>query len=203
MSNVMCVTNRLLCEAPFLERIEQIAKSRPKAIILREKDLSAKAYQELAKEVMAICKRYEVTCILHSHVSVAKALKNPAIHLPLPILRTLPEEVRKSFSMLGASCHSVLEAQEAQNLNCTYIIAGHIFATDCKKDLPPRGLAFLSKVCQSVQIPVWAIGGISPQNISSIPPTKAQGICLMSSLMQCQNPTQYIKTLSCSFTTFH
>ena len=203
MSNVICVTNRLLCEEPFLERVEQIAKSKPKAIILREKDLSVEDYQDLAKEVMTICKRHEVTCILHSHVAVAKALKSPAIHLPLPILRTLPEEVRKSFSILGASCHSVSEAQEAQNLNCTYIIAGHIFATDCKKGLPPRGLEFLREVCQSVQIPVWAIGGISPQNISFIQTTKAQGACLMSSLMQCQNPTEYIKALSSQSATSH
>lgn len=39
--------------------------------------------------------------------------------------------------------------------------AGHIFATDCKKGLPPRGLDFLKNVCDAVGIPVYAIGGIN------------------------------------------
>ena len=80
------------------------------------------------------------------------------------------------------------DAQEAERLGCTYITAGHIFATDCKKGLPPRGLSFLREVCRTVQIPVWAIGGIEPENFLSVMATGAQGGCVMSGLMTCSNP---------------
>ena len=49
---------------------------------------------------------------------------------------------------------------EAERLGATYVTAGHIFTTDCKKGLPPRGLDFLKNVCDAVTIPVYGIGGI-------------------------------------------
>ena len=72
---------------------------------------------------------------------------------------------------------------EAQALGCTYITAGHVFETDCKKGLPGRGLAFIQKVSAAVEIPVYAIGGIAPSNVSQVKAAGASGVCLMSSLM--------------------
>ena len=56
--NIIAVTNRKLCERHFLEQVERICQMHPKALILREKDLSEKEYEELAKKVMAICAEY-------------------------------------------------------------------------------------------------------------------------------------------------
>ena len=49
---------------------------------------------------------------------------------------------------------------EAERLGAAYVTAGHIFTTDCKKGLPPRGLDFLKNVCDAVTIPVYGIVGI-------------------------------------------
>ena len=75
------------------------------------------------------------------------------------------------------------EALEAQALGCTYITAGHVFETDCKKGLPGRGLEFLRNVCSAVDIPVYGIGGIDADNIALVRNAGATGACLMSSLM--------------------
>ena len=77
------------------------------------------------------------------------------------------------------------KAIEAQKLGATYISAGHIFATDCKKDLPSRGLEFLKEVCNSVTIPVYAIGGIklSDVQMDEIIKCGAKGGCIMSGMM--------------------
>ena len=77
------------------------------------------------------------------------------------------------------------KAIEAQKLGATYISAGHIFATDCKKDLPPRGLEFLKEVCNSVTIPVYAIGEIklSDVQMDEIIKCGAKGGCIMSGMM--------------------
>lgn len=63
---VVAVTNRSLTERPFLEQIRRVCEMHPDALILREKDLSEKEYEELAKKVMAICAEYQVPCILHT-----------------------------------------------------------------------------------------------------------------------------------------
>ena len=188
MSEILCVTNRALCTEDFLIRMERIAAGGPAGVILREKDLPPRDYQDLAEQVLPICRAHGVECILHSHPQAAEALCVRALHLPLPVLRTLSRQRRESFPVLGASCHSVAEAREAEALGCTYITAGHVFATDCKKGLAPRGLEFLQLVCRSVSIPVWAIGGIRPENIRDAVRTGARGGCVMSGLMQCQDP---------------
>lgn len=197
MSDIICVTNRRLCKTDFLQRIGEIASCRPRAIILREKDMSESAYRQLAQKVMMICERQGIPCILHSFVNTAIELKAAQIHLPLPVLRRLPEAEKAYFSVIGVSCHSVEEAVEAQRLGCTYITAGHIFATDCKKGLPPRGINMLKRVCENVSVPVYAIGGINNQNIKEVRGSGARGACIMSGLMCCGNVRSYIDLCAC------
>lgn len=178
-----------------MQRVEKIAACRPKGIILREKDLTEEDYKKLAEQVLKLCERYEVPCMLHSFADAAMELGVENIHLPLHILRGLDEKKKEKCKEIGASCHSVEEAREAEKLGCTYITAGHVFATDCKKGLPPRGLAFLQAVCQSVSIPVYAIGGIGSENIASVREAGAKGACIMSGLMGCEDVEQFLRAL--------
>ena len=193
MSDIICVTNRSLCRGDFFSRIEEAAKQHPAGILLREKDLPEEEYKQLAEQVMRICKKHRVPCILHSFEDVAEELGAEALHMPLPLLRELSETQRKSFRMLGASCHSLEEAKEAVELGCTYLIAGHIFATDCKKGLPGRGTEFLKAVCESVSVPVYAIGGIGFLNIREVLKNGAKGGCIMSGWMQCTDVKEYLE----------
>jgi len=193
MSDILCVTNRILCKENFLQRVEEIAANKPKGMILREKDLSEKEYKELAEHVLMICKKYDVPCMLHSFIDVAMELGAENIHLPLHILRKMDEKTKETFKIIGASCHSVEEAIEAERLGCTYITAGHVFVTDCKKGLAPRGLEFLQNVCKSVSIPVYAIGGISSENMDDVRKMGAAGACVMSGLMRCENVKETMK----------
>lgn len=196
MSNVLVITNRKLCKEDFFGRIEALAAAGPGGIILREKDLPETEYLELARKTTEICERHGAPCILHSFPGVARELGVKRIHLPLPLLRELPERERAYFTVLGASCHSAEDAREAEALGCTYITAGHIFDTDCKKGLPGRGLAFLKQVCESVKFPVYAIGGIDPENYKEVMAAGAAGVCVMSGAMVCEAPGRYLSAFS-------
>lgn len=195
MSDILCVTNRKLCQEDFLARIERIAACHPAGIILREKDMKLEDYKEMAAAVMEICEQHGVKCILHSFTDVAISLHADAIHLPLHLLREMSQEQKAHFTILGASCHSVEDAWQAQALGCTYITAGHVFETDCKKGLPGRGLDFLQNVCTAVDIPVYGIGGIDADNIALVRNAGASGACLMSSLMATEDVTGLMKAM--------
>lgn len=195
MCKIVCVTHRRLCGGDFLRRIENIARCGAHSIILREKDMSEQDYLSLAKDVMAVCEKHGVQCTLHSFVKAAAELKAKRIHLPLHILREMSGEEKSVFEEIGASCHSTEEAKEAVKLGASYITAGHIFDTDCKKGLAGRGLGFLSQVCESVDVPVYAIGGISRENIRDVISAGASGVCLMSSMMKTEDINEYIRTL--------
>ncbi len=175
-----------------MQRIAEIAACRPDAVVLREKDLPEGEYLQLAGQVMELCEQHRVPCILHSFPAAAQTLHAEGLHLPLPLLRSMPEKSRRQFRMLGTSCHSLADALEAQSLGCTYLLAGHIFPTACKPDLPPRGLEFLTEICNAVPLPVYAIGGIAPGNFRLLETAGARGGCIMSGLMQCEKVSDYM-----------
>lgn len=185
----IAVTNRHLCKGDFLSKVEQLAKGNDyQAILLREKDLPEDEYEILAKEVLRLCRKENKKCILHSFPNVALRLQHPFLHLPLPIWHAQPpkkqSEIREFVMKLGTSIHSLEQLQQAKTMGVTYVLAGHIFPTDCKKDLPPRGLSFLQSVCQKATIPVIGIGGIDKGNESLVIESGAFGVGVMSGCME-------------------
>ena len=114
MYRKICVTNRALAEHPFLEQLACVLATKPYAMILREKDLSEKEYEELAKKVMAICAEYKVPCILHTFWRVAEKLKCDTVHLPLPILRqfVLEKQNQKNQKYRESQNLSIPESQK-------------------------------------------------------------------------------------------
>lgn len=188
---IIAVTNRKLCCENFLQRIEKLAKSSISTIILREKDLSESEYTELAEKVIRICCNYNKPCILHTHINSAIKLGAMGIHLPFSVFEKEKASLGK-IQTVGVSVHSEVEAEKAQALGASYITAGHIFQTSCKPDLKPRGLGFCKAVCNSVKMPVFAIGGISDENAESVMKAGASGICIMSGLMQCGDVDEYL-----------
>jgi thiamine-phosphate pyrophosphorylase len=133
--------------------------------------------------------------MLHSFPEIAAELGAAAIHLPLPVLRETDPALLRRFETVGVSVHAPEEAEEAQRAGASYVTAGHIYATDCKKGLAGRGTGFLREVCGRVQIPVYAIGGITPENAGDVMAAGARGICLMSSLMQCDDPAALMQAV--------
>lgn len=195
---LICVTNRHLCEGDFNQRICALLTAGADAVILREKDLTETEYIHLSQKLFTFPQMQDISgvnrIILHHFPAAAGILNWPFIHLSLWQLEKNPE-IRKQFSKIGVSVHSCEEALRAEHLGADYLTAGHIFDTECKHGLPGRGPAFLHRICASVSIPVFAIGGISPDNIADIKNTGASGACLMSSFMKCSNPQSYLSSL--------
>ena len=177
LDKIICVTSRKLCENPLDEQLAFLAKKGISRVILREKDLPEEEYAALAKKVLGVPK---IELFIHNFPNVARELSVKKIHLPLA---KLTREICTEFEVVGASVHSAEEAVLAEKLGASYVTTGHIFATDCNKGVPPRGLEFLENVCKSVKIPVFAIGGITRDNMHLALEKGAAGVCVMSGLM--------------------
>ena len=195
MSEIICITNRLLCYEPIIDRIKAVVSAHPDRVILREKDLNEYEYKRLAEELTALCSEKNVQITLHSYHRTAYELGVKSIHMPIHLLKNMTAEEKSFFEEIGTSCHSVEDALQAQRLGASYIIAGHIFETDCKAGLPGRGLEFIYKVKKSVGIPVYAIGGISAENASDVISAGADGICIMSGFMKSNDPSGFVSAL--------
>lgn len=175
----ICITNRHLCTGDFFETVRR-ACSEAEMIILREKDLSEEEYLEYAVKIKEICAQENTMFCINKYSDTAKKLGCDALQLSYMDFLNLKEK----FCRTGVSVHSVTEAFSAEKLGADYLIAGHIFETDCKKGVPPRGTEFLRKIVSSVKIPVYAIGGINSTNISQIYESGAAGACIMSGFMK-------------------
>lgn len=187
---VIAVTNRKLCADNFILRVRKILSAEPFEVILREKDLSDDEYCQLAKDIVTDNNEYKKVLALN-RPAVAFELGIENVHLTM---RHILEHGRPSYiKRVGVSVHSVDEAVTAQNSGVDYLIAGHIYETDCKKDLPPRGIEFFKNVCSLVDIPVFAIGGISERNFREPLENGGAGVCLMSEFMKCKTPYERVK----------
>lgn len=186
MCNVVSVTAKPLCKDDFLQRIRKISDSEVQYIILREKYLSEQEYYSLAKEVLSVCDKEKL--IIHNFIGTAVSLGIKKIHLPFSAFIEL--NGRRNFDIVGTSVHSVDDAAFAQENGADYITAGNIYETDCKKGLKGKRVNFLRNVCESVDIPVYAIGGINADTaggFNAVTEKNFAGVCVMSLLMQCEN----------------
>lgn len=186
---LIAVTDSAICPRPLPEQIARLAKLpelRPQAVILRAKSLDKAAYRILAIEAQQSCEATGIALILHSDWQLARKLGVKKLHLPLALLRQLPTCERAHFTWLSTSVHSVEDAIEAQALGATVLIAGHIYTTQCKASLAPRGLGFLQAVCNAVCLPVYAIGGIGfdAAQHAELKANGARGTCVMSAYMR-------------------
>ena len=191
MAELICVTQRSLCSDDFLERIRRLAQAQPQAVLLREKDLGEADYEVLARQVQECCVPWGVRLIVRRYVGVARRLGLRQVHLSMEELRQAEPGMLTELQV-GVSIHSVEEAMEAQSLGAAYLVAGHIYATDCKKELAPRGLEFLREVCRTVHVPVFAIGGVTAERVVELLECGAAGCCVMSGAMQCSSPQEYL-----------
>ncbi len=195
------ITNRKLCENENLEKqIKKIFSAYEKKIILknfeivaltlREKDLDKNEYLNLVKKIHPICKKYGIDLILHQNydLNLDEKYNIEGIHLSYEIFKSLNKNIRekliKKYKRIGVSIHSIDEGKEVESLGATYVVAGHIFETDCKKGLKPRGLNFIEELSSTLIIPIFAIGGINEENSNLVLNSGAFGVCMMSSLMK-------------------
>ena len=195
------ISNRKLCENENLEKqIQKIFSAYEKKIILknfeivaltlREKDLDKNEYLKLIEKVYPICQKYKINLILHQNydLNLDDKYNIEGIHLSYSIFKSLNENIKaeliKKYKRIGVSIHSLDEAKEVENLGASYVVAGHIFETDCKKDLKPRGLKFVEELSSILTVPIFAIGGIDEKNSLSVINSGAFGLCMMSSIMK-------------------
>ena len=181
----ICITNRHLAEGDLVERMARLVKQEIDLFILREKDMPESEYEKLAARIIPVCAAEGKTLMLHTFTGVAKRLGHPFIHLTMADFRKLSDEELRWFQAVGVSTHTVEEAVECEKRGASYVTASHIFPTDCKPGIKPRGLDYLRDVCRAVnRTEVYALGGICEDNQMLCLDVGADGVCMMSGYMR-------------------
>lgn len=182
-ADLVVITNRHLCSGDFYEHMVRITACKPARIILREKDMAEDLYMAFASRMVSVCRTAGVPLSVHGRLSVAESLGIKDVHLTFQDYLRQSEAGRLSgFETVGVSIHGVREASGIAGAD--YAIFGHVFETDCKPDLPPRGLEKLKAVVAAATVPVYALGGIDRTRAEVVQAYGAEKYCMMSGAMQ-------------------
>ena len=172
----------------FLEKVETACRSGVTIIQLREKNLTTNQYYQLAKQVKEITDAYQVPLIIDDRLDVCLAVDAAGLHigddeLPVSVARKVlgPEKI------LGVTAKTVKRALEAETSGADYLGTGAIFPTTTKENAPITLISTLKTICQTVAIPVVAIGGLTSENIDQLIGTGIAGVAVVRDLMQAED----------------
>ena len=172
----------------FLEKVETACRSGVTIVQLREKNLTTNQYYQLAKQVKEITDTYQVPLIIDDRLDVCLAVDAAGLHigddeLPVSVARKVlgPEKI------LGVTAKTVKRALEAETSGADYLGTGAIFPTTTKENAPITLISTLKTICQTVAIPVVAIGGLTSENIDQLIGTGIAGVAVVRDLMQAED----------------
>ena len=183
-------------EAEFLRRVEEGLKGGATILQLREKDKSTREYIELAEKVHRITQKYNVPLIIDDRLDVALASNAEGVHLgqsDMPV-STARKILGEGF-IIGATTKTVAQAVEAYEQGADYCGVGAIYPTTTKVKTVLTSTETLSQICQSVPIPVNAIGGLNKTNTDVLMGIKIAGICVVSAIMKAEDPKKEAQIL--------
>lgn len=189
--NLYLITDRTQTNGrDLLWLLEQALDAGVKAIQLREKDLGGRDLFLLAEKVSNLCQSYRSALFVNERIDIALAVNAAGVQLgnaSVPV--ALARQLLGAQKMIGLSTHSLGEALAAQQQGADFVLFGPVYFTPSKATYgAPQGLNKLKEVVEKISLPVYAIGGIKPENISDLRRMGVSGVALISAIMSSDAP---------------
>lgn len=163
--------------------VEAAIKGGATFIQLREKKLDEEHFLEEAKEIKELCKKYRVPFVINDNVDIALAMDADGVHVGQSDMEAgMVREKLGPDKIIGVSAQTVEQAILAEQKGADYLGVGAVFPTGSKDDAVEVSHDTLKAICEAVQIPVIAIGGISTGNVMELSGSGICGIAVISAI---------------------
>ena len=178
------VTDRAwLGEETLESQVEKALRGGATFVQLREKELDKAHFLEEARALKALCAKYKVPFVINDDVDVALAVDADGVHVgQSDMAASLAREKLGPDKIIGVSCKTVRQAMLAKEQGADYLGVGAMFPTGTKTDATEVSFQALKDVCQAVDIPVVAIGGISAANLEKLGGAGIAGVAVVSAI---------------------
>ena len=182
------------------EQIKEALENGVTCVQLREKNLDEASFIEEAKKISVLCRQYNTPFIVNDNVNVAIASNADGIHIGQEDmgLKDVREIVGENM-IIGISAHTVEEAKFAQENGADYIGIGAVFETSTKNDVDVILYEKVKSICDAVDMPKVAIGGINAENILKLKGSGIDGVAVVSAIFGAKDigkATKELYTLS-------
>lgn len=191
---LIVITDRKSCkDISLIDKVASLCREGVRAVQVREKDLIGRELLSLSKGLRSTTLAFRSSLIVNDRLDIALLSRADALHIPENGLSLdIVKKFRKNL-FFGKSTHSLKSAIHAEKEGFDYIIFGPVFRTPSKiKYGKPAGLEKLHEVCKSVSIPVYAVGGITPERAKKCLDNGVYGVAVISALMKSVNLEQTI-----------
>ncbi|MEE3193588.1 MAG: thiamine phosphate synthase [Candidatus Poribacteria bacterium] len=176
------ITDRRLCKPKLIQDyVASLLDTGVRAIQLREKDLSDTELRSVAVPINHICKVYSAKLFINSNINIATDVGVDGVHLPESLLDTIQKAKARNL-LVGCSVHDLDVAQKMQVAGANFVTYSPIYPTMSKPN-PAVGLKSLRRIVGALDIPVFALGGITPSKVPECLNSGAFGVAAMSSVM--------------------
>ena len=178
------VTDRHWLDGETLySQVEKTLEGGTTFVQLREKELDEEHFLEEAKEIKKLCAKYNVPFVINDKVEIALEMDADGVHVGQSDMEA--GDVRAKLGpdkIIGVSAQTVEQALLAQERGADYLGVGAVFHTDSKADAADVNHETLKAICEAVDIPVIAIGGISKDNVGELAGSGICGIAVISAI---------------------
>ena len=168
--------------------VERLIRAGVTCVQLREKEAEDTLLIREAEALKLICDRYDVPLIINDRPDIAKLVGASGVHVGLSDMGI--EKARELLGddfIIGGSAHNVEEALKAQAAGADYIGCGAVFGSKTKRDVTTLAIEELKAICEAVEIPVAAIGGIRLDNMMQLAGTGIDGVAVISGLFAAED----------------
>jgi thiamine-phosphate pyrophosphorylase len=162
-------------------------------IQLRAKGSSVDKIRETAAKLAPITAKAGVGLVINDHLSIALEVGAPFCHLGQEDFfdngYKHVEEILQGnkATQIGLSSHAPDQAKRAVAAGAAYVAIGPVFATGTKPKARPVTLEYVRWAAANLTVPWFAIGGINLSNIGSVIEAGAQGVCVVSGILNCED----------------
>jgi len=170
------------------DQVEKALKGGVTLVQLREKELPEADFEQEARELLELCHKYNIYLIINDNVALAAKIGADGVHIGQSDMGVeKAREMLGNEKIIGVTAKTVKQAKAAEAAGADYLGSGAVFGTSTKKDAKPMEHALLQEICESVKIPVVAIGGIDGGNILLLKDRKMAGVAVVSGLFACED----------------
>jgi len=164
-------------------QVEQALQGGVTCLQLREKKMPKQDFLREAKEMKKLCGRYHVPFIINDDVEVALKADADGVHLGQQDMDVPAARAKLgNGKIIGVTARTVEQAVLAKSQGADYLGTGAVFGSSTKKDATPISFGQLKEICEAVNIPVVAIGGITAENMPALAGSKISGIAVASAV---------------------
>ena len=176
-------------QRPLLSVVTTALEGGARLIQLREKDLSTRELYQLAHNLIPLFTLHQAHWLINDRIDLVLALDAPGVHLRTSSLPTgIARQLLGPDRLIGVSTHSQEEVLRAEGEGADFVVLGPVFDTPSKRMYGrPLGLQVLENTCRATRLPVYAIGGITPEHVPDLQSLGAYGVAVISSILQAPN----------------